>query len=411
MIQASAEGSPLDSVAVSGSKAPAASSASPVVGNAPSAATKSGGATATTEPNLGTDPLANQTFNDMLAANAFSSAAADASPAAATAPTPPQAPATNQRYIPNYGNSGSGSGAGSSSSSKQGNTSAITLTNPAWSLIGPAPINGVVTPGNTPASGRVTGLAADPTNANIIYLAAAGGGVWKTTDAGTTWTALTDNQTTLFMGAIAVAASDPNTIYAGTGEANNSIDSYYGEGVLKSTDGGASWTLENAGGAFTRKTISAIAIDPTNANNVFVAISDPGVNGVGGNTGIWKSTDGGATFTNTTTTIPNVTPNSQFSDVVINPTNPNNLYCAIGNPGGAAEDGVYETQDAGTTWTASGNFPIGNANGRIRLSISASTPQTAYASVSDPATQGIAFVIKTIDGGTTWTKTAMPPTT
>ena len=283
----------------------------------------------------------------MLAANAFSNTAADAvDHAAAAAPRPPQMPTPAQPHIPNYGNSGSGSGS-STSSTKGGNASAIPLTNAAWSLIGPAPLDGGQVPGNLAVSGRVAGLAADPTNANIIYMAAAGGGVWKTTDGGTTWAAPTDNQSTLFMGAIAVAASDPNTIYAGTGEANNSADSYYGEGVLKSTNGGASWTLENASGAFTRKTISAIAIDPTNANNVYVAVSDGGVNGVGGNTGIWKSTDGGATFTNTTTAIPNVTGNSEFSDVVINPANPNNLYCAIGFPLAAPPTASMKPKTAG----------------------------------------------------------------
>src|SRR5262249_50206521 len=98
-------------------------------------------------------------------------------------------------------------------------------------------------PGNTPVSGRIAAVAADPTNAKIIYIAAAGGGVWKTTDGGTTWTPLTDNQPTLSMGAIAVAPSNPNVIYAGTGEADNMSDCFYGRGILKSTDAGATWAL------------------------------------------------------------------------------------------------------------------------------------------------------------------------
>src|SRR5262249_11817509 len=94
-----------------------------------------------------------------------------------------------------------------------------------WVPEGPAPILNAA-PGGDPASGRITAVAADPTDPNTIYIAAAGGGVWKTTDGGTDWTPLTDAQPTLFMGAIAVAPSDPNTIYAGTGEADNSGDSY-----------------------------------------------------------------------------------------------------------------------------------------------------------------------------------------
>jgi len=95
-----------------------------------------------------------------------------------------------------------------------------------WVPKGPAPILNGQTPGKGPVSGRITAVAADPHDSNTVYIAAAGGGVWKTTDGGTTWRPLTDNQQTLFMGAIAVAPSDPNTIYAGTGEANNTVRSF-----------------------------------------------------------------------------------------------------------------------------------------------------------------------------------------
>jgi hypothetical protein len=91
-----------------------------------------------------------------------------------------------------------------------------------WTGPGPAPITGSF---NGNDSGRLTGIAADPTNANTIYVAAAGGGVWKTTDGGTSWAPLTDSQITTAMGAIAVAPSNPQVIYADTGESNNSGDS------------------------------------------------------------------------------------------------------------------------------------------------------------------------------------------
>src|SRR6516164_2703663 len=114
-----------------------------------------------------------------------------------------------------------------------------------WTALGPAPIGS----GAGADSGRLSVLAAHPTDPNTIYVAAAGGGVWKTTNGGANWTPLTDNQGSLFMGAIAVAPSDPNIIYAGEGEANlgpskllfNRDDIYYGQGVLKSTDAGATW--------------------------------------------------------------------------------------------------------------------------------------------------------------------------
>src|SRR6516225_5750603 len=112
-----------------------------------------------------------------------------------------------------------------------------------WTALGPAPIANGQTPGREPVSGRISAVAADPNDANVLYLAAAGGGVWKTTDAGADWTPLTDDQPTLFMGALAVAPSDSTVIYAGTGEATSSAFSFTGHGVLKSTDAGATWTL------------------------------------------------------------------------------------------------------------------------------------------------------------------------
>ena len=285
----------------------------------------------------------------------------------------------------------------------------VPLSNAAWSLIGPGPLTGGQIAGAGNVSGRVAGIAADPTNANIIYMAAAGGGVWKTSDGGATWAPLTDTQSTLFMGAIAVAPSSPNVIYAGTGEATNSGLSFYGRGVLKSSDGGATWMLLNDAGAFDRSTISKIAVSPTDPNTLYVALSNNGVNGNGGVvTGVYKSSDGGATWTNTTTAIANVTAASQFSDVVIDPANANTLYCAVGDAGGSAANGVYVSNNAGGTWAASGNFSTLGANdGVIKLAISASTPADLFASASDAGTQGLAFVAKTVNGGTTWA-TASP---
>jgi hypothetical protein len=96
-------------------------------------------------------------------------------------------------------------------------SSSLPLSPTNWTSLGPAPEVG---PGALAVSGRVDGIATDPTNPDIIYVATASGGVWKTTNSGVTWNALTDNQSTLFMGAIALAPSNPNVIYAGTGDAN-----------------------------------------------------------------------------------------------------------------------------------------------------------------------------------------------
>jgi hypothetical protein len=285
----------------------------------------------------------------------------------------------------------------------------IPLTNASWSLIGPAPVLGAANVGgNPPVSGRIAGIAGDPTNANILYLATAGGGTWKSIDAGASWIPTTDGQSTLFMGAITVAPTNAQIIYAGTGEATNSGDSYYGRGVLKSINGGASYTLLTNNGVFDRSTISKIAVSPTDPNTVYVAVSGPGVNGNNNVvTGVYKSTDGGVSWTNTTTAIPSVTAATSFSDVVIDPTNANNVYIAIGDAGGSAANNVYKSTDAGATYAAAGNFKTldnGDGLGVIKVSISQNNPTDLFAVASDAMNQQMNFVAKTVDGGANWTK-------
>jgi len=201
---------------------------------------------------------------------------------------------------------------------------AVRLDSVSWTPVGPAPAidNDVVSTGYTEnTSGRITAIATHPTEVNTIYVAAAGGGVWKTTDGGSTWAFLTDDQPlvpadkrTLFMGAIALAPSNPNIIYAGTGEANfgpskagNLITNsgefrgniYYGRGILQSVDAGNSWSLLTGTGEdgtldnFDRQAISQIVVDPTDPATVYVAVGAQASNGLLGNTGIWRSWNGG----------------------------------------------------------------------------------------------------------------------
>lgn len=271
-----------------------------------------------------------------------------------------------------------------------------------WVAIGPAPILNAVSPGSQPASGRIAAVAAHPSNANIIYIAAAGGGVWKTADAGTTWQPLTDSQSSLVMGALAVAPSNPNVIYAGTGEANNSGDSFYGRGFLKSTDAGAAWTLLDNGGAFDRRAFSKIVVHPTDPNTVYAATTSA-VNGLSGNKGIWKSTDGGQTWTNTTASI---STSLAWSDLVMHPTNSSVLYAAAGEPFGNALNGVYTTANAGQTWTlvtGGGTVPSGSTVGRVALAVAPSAPQTLYVSMASPSTFSVHRLLRATNGGTNWT--------
>jgi hypothetical protein len=113
------------------------------------------------------------------------------------------------------------------------------LSTTAWTMIGPEPENNSFW---GPNSGRVAAVAVDPTNTNTVYAGAAQGGIWKTTDGGTTWSPLTDTQVSLATGSMTLDPENHLTIYVGTGEENNSGDSYYGAGILKSTDGGSTWT-------------------------------------------------------------------------------------------------------------------------------------------------------------------------
>jgi photosystem II stability/assembly factor-like uncharacterized protein len=297
------------------------------------------------------------------------------------------------------------------------NTSAfaqdVTVTQAAtWVPLGPAPLS-FTYPAPENFSGRIVGIAPSPTDPNTIYIAAASGGVWKTTDGGSTWLPLTDDQVTLSMGAIALAPSDPNVIYAGTGEANNA-GSYYGRGILVSTDGGATWALTGAG-TFDRLAIAKIAVDPTDPNTAYAAVNDFADNGrpFAGGTGIFKTTDGGAHWANTTAAL-----NDQFdpySDVVIDPSNPSTVYMAIGDHFGDAYhtggNGVYKSTDAGAHWTKlGGGLPAdANAIGRVSLAVAPSDSQVIYVSISGTGhgvstAHGTLFkLMRSDDGGATWT--------
>ena len=218
-------------------------------------------------------------------------------------------------------------------------------------------------------SGRMVAVAADPTDANTYYIAAAGGGVWKTTDGGSTYKALTDFLGDTAMGSIAVAPSNHNVVYAGTGEPNFAGDSRYGIGLLRSTDAGASWsvipgpvTASSPNGVFYRKSISRIVVSPTNPKVVYLSTVLGALNGNGfADGGVWKTTDGGATWTNLTAG--KVDDNALFTDVAVNTHNPNILYTAVGYPGAYAGNGIFKTTDGGATWTQlTGGLPL-PANG------------------------------------------------
>jgi autotransporter-associated beta strand protein len=177
-----------------------------------------------------------------------------------------------------------------------------------WFSAGPSPINygetSVTTAGTSNATtGRVESVAVDPTDPNVIYVATAGGGAWKTVDGGQTWTPLFDNTAAMFCGAIAIDPNNPNTIYLGTGVADDSSNSYYGSGVYVSQDGGQTWSLLTAPvytptlqagvtNPFSGNAITKIIVDPNNPGVIYVASADQASTNLPasatGNAGIWR---------------------------------------------------------------------------------------------------------------------------
>src|SRR5262249_48671940 len=142
--------------------------------------------------------------------------------------------------------------------------------------------------GNAPASGRVNSIAIDPRDANVVYVAAAQGGVWKSTTGGTSWTAMTDGLTSLASGSVALDPQFPDVVYYGTGEENFAIDSFYGDGLFRSENGGAAWT-KVAGAGAVGSYIARVAVAPDDANTIYVA----------GSLGVVVSTNRGASWTQT----------------------------------------------------------------------------------------------------------------
>ncbi|HXI04588.1 MAG TPA: thrombospondin type 3 repeat-containing protein, partial [Candidatus Saccharimonadales bacterium] len=264
-----------------------------------------------------------------------------------------------------------------------------------WVNVGPAPTERKAVAGFPEAhwSGRVADVAVDPSDPDHWLIAAASGGVWETRDAGTTWAARTDDQPTLAMGSIAFAPSDPNIVYAGTGE--GPVWGGEGLGILKSLDGGTTWS-HVATAPFERAGIPDIRVDPSNPD-VVIAIDEQGAIGKFGDTfrialaqgprtGVYKSADGGFTWTRAL--------DLGGTDLEADPRGLGRFYAALAprelvedpnNPPFTARPGIYRTLDDGDTWTrVAGPWEAqANAIDRGEMAISSSQPDTLYVSISD----------------------------
>jgi photosystem II stability/assembly factor-like uncharacterized protein len=289
-----------------------------------------------------------------------------------------------------------------------------------WSFLGPTNI-----------SGRSTDLAvADQNGRRRIYAAYATGGIWKTDDNGASWQAIFEDQASTSIGAIAVAPSNPEIVWAGTGESNIFRASMPGTGIYKSTDAGEHW--EHMGLTDTQ-TIARVVVHPTNPDIVYVAASghewtDNEMRGV------FKTTDGGRTWTK----VLYRSPRTGAIDLVMDPSNPDTLYAATwqrirrkwSDPRvepGYNESGIFKTTDGGSTWTQlTAGLPDAQFCGRIGLDVAPSHPNVVYAFIDNyaearparpnehdaydrPIVNGrikSAEIYRSDDAGATWRKTS-----
>ncbi len=263
------------------------------------------------------------------------------------------------------------------------------LTGLGWRAIGPATVGG-----------RINDVAVVEGDPSIAYVASASGGLWKTTNAGTTFKPVGDTLPTLSVGAVAVAPSDPNVVWVGTGEANNRQSSCWGAGVFRSTDGGETWT---ALGLEATHHIQRIIVHPTDAGTAYVAAVGK-LWGPNPERGLYRTTDAGKTWA----LVLAVDADTGCTEVAMDPSNPSTLYAAMyqrrraafGFTGAGPGSGLYKTTDAGATWTRlEAGLPRGPL-GRIGLAVSRKSPQTVYATVEANA----GGVYRSDDGGANWSR-------
>jgi photosystem II stability/assembly factor-like uncharacterized protein len=262
----------------------------------------------------------------------------------------------------------------------QGGAHAGLLDEFAWRAIGPANLGG-----------RVDDIEAVESDPAIVYVGAATGGVWKSTNAGTTWSPIFDGQPVQTIGDIAIARSNPNIVWVGTGEANTRQSTTYGRGIYKSADGGKTWTMM---GLRDSGHVGRIVIDPRNADVVYVAAAGD-VFKAHPERGLYKTSDGGRTWVKSKF----IDDDTGFIDVAMDPSNNNVLIAASyqrrrnvwGFNGGGPGSALWKTSDAGRTWTrieGGGLPPYGNW-GRVGLDWSRSSPNIVYALIEPgPSPQG-----------------------
>jgi photosystem II stability/assembly factor-like uncharacterized protein len=251
-------------------------------------------------------------------------------------------------------------------------------------------------------SGRIADIAIHPTDPSIWYVAVGSGGVWKTTNSGTTWEPIFDEQDSYSIGCVVLDPSNPEIVWVGTGENVGGRHVGFGDGVYKSADGGSSW--KNMGLEASQH-ISEIIVDPSDSNTVYAAAQGP-LWSPGGERGLFKTTDGGQTWSN-------VLSDGEWTgvtDVVMDPRDPKVLYAATWQHhrtvaaliDGGPESGIHKTTDGGAGWSKlTKGLPEGNV-GKIGLTMSPQNPDVVYAVIELDNREGGTW--RTADRGASWEK-------
>ncbi len=251
-------------------------------------------------------------------------------------------------------------------------------------------------------SGRIADFAVNPSNPKEYYVAVASGGVWKTTNSGTTYTPVFDSQKSYSIGCVTMDPNNSNVIWVGSGENNNQRSVAYGDGIYKSVDGGQSWEHK---GLTTSEHIGNIIVHPENSDVVFVAAIGP-LWSSGGERGVYKTTDGGETWTAVLT----IDEHTGVNEIVMDPRNPDILYASAFQRrrhvftylGGGPQSGIYKSIDGGASWVKVNKGLPKVDLGRIGLAIAPSNPETVYAIVE--AAQDKGGFYRSLNGGASWTK-------
>ncbi len=257
-----------------------------------------------------------------------------------------------------------------------------------WREIGPAA-----------AGGRVAAVAGSTSDPKLYYIGSAGGGVWRSQNGGQTWDPVFDKEDVAAIGAVTIDPTDPKTVWVGTGESNPRNDVSYGDGVYKSTDGGDTWA--NVGLKGTRY-VSRILVDPRNHNHVIVgALGDAFADSP--QRGVYVTDDGGKTWKQTLY----VGPESGASDLAMDAQNPGVVFAGIWKfqrrpwtfVSGGTEDGIYKSTDGGATWTrlTAHGLPA-SPMGRIGLAVAPSDGNRVYAVIESK--EGVLW--RSDDGGGSW---------